>query len=66
MRDYTRSGHPSTYFPPSMAQRAPYNADTPDEARRSVRELRQYGAKVIKVCATGGVFSRDTEPGHSR
>jgi imidazolonepropionase-like amidohydrolase len=56
----------STYFPPSMAQRGPYNADTPDEARRSVRELRKYGAKVIKVCATGGVFSRNTEPGQQQ
>src|SRR3546814_12169784 len=24
---------------------------------------RKYGAEVIKVCATGGVFSRNTEPG---
>ena len=56
----------STYFPPSMAQRGPYNADTPDEGRRSVRELRKYGAKVIKVCATGGVFSRNTEPGQQQ
>jgi imidazolonepropionase-like amidohydrolase len=56
----------STYFPPSMAQRGPYNADSPDEARHSVRELRKYGAKVIKVCATGGVFSRNTEPGQQQ
>ena len=56
----------STYFPPSMEQRNPYNADTPDQARRSVRELRKYGAKVIKICATGGVFSRNTEPGQQQ
>ncbi|HEX8570161.1 MAG TPA: amidohydrolase family protein [Caulobacteraceae bacterium] len=53
----------STYFPPSMQQRAPYNIDSADDARRSVREVRKYGAQVIKICATGGVFSRNTEPG---
>ena len=53
----------STYFPPSMTQRAPYNIDSTDDARRSVREVRKYGAQVIKICATGGVFSRNTEPG---
>lgn len=56
----------STYFPPSMEQEAPFNADTPDEARHSVRELRKYGAQVIKICATGGVFSRNTEPGQQQ
>ena len=56
----------STYFPPSMEQKAPYNADSPDEARKSVRALRKYGAQVIKVCATGGVFSRNTEPGQQQ
>src|SRR5690606_28006705 len=39
---------------------------TPDEVRKRVRELRKYGAKVIKVCATGGVFSRNTEPGQQQ
>ena len=56
----------STYFPPSMEQHNKYNADTPDEGRRSVRELRKYGAQVIKICATGGVFSRNTEPGQQQ
>jgi imidazolonepropionase-like amidohydrolase len=56
----------STYFPPSMEQRNRFNADSPDEARRSVRELRKYGAQVIKICATGGVFSRNTEPGQQQ
>lgn len=56
----------STYFPPSMADRNPYNADTPDEARRSVRAIRKYGAQVIKICATGGVFSRNTESGQQQ
>ena len=55
-----------TYFPPSMAQRNPFNADSPEAGRRSVRELRKYGADVIKICATGGVFSRNTEPGQQQ
>ena len=56
----------STYFPPSMEEKNPYNADGPDEVRKSVRALRKYGAQVIKVCATGGVFSRNTEPGQQQ
>lgn len=56
----------STYFPPSMEEKNKYNADSPDEARKSVRELRKYGAQVIKLCATGGVFSRNTEPGQQQ
>lgn len=56
----------STFFPPSMNQKSPYNADNPDEARARVRELRKYGAQVIKICATGGVFSRNTEPGQQQ
>ena len=56
----------ATYFPPSMEQKNPYNADSPAEGRRSVRELRKYGAQVIKICATGGVFSRNTEPGQQQ
>ncbi|MFZ5843223.1 MAG: amidohydrolase family protein [Pseudomonadota bacterium] len=56
----------STFFPPSMNQKSPYNADNPDDARARVRELRKYGAQVIKICATGGVFSRNTEPGQQQ
>ncbi len=56
----------STYFPPSMKQASPFNADTPDEGRKMVRELRKHGAQVIKICATGGVFSRNTEPGQQQ
>ena len=53
----------STYFPPSMEERNPFSMDSTDDARRSVRSVRKYGAQVIKICATGGVFSRNTEPG---
>lgn len=56
----------STYFPPSMHQNSRYNADSPEEGRKRVRELRKYGAQVIKICATGGVFSRNTEPGQQQ
>lgn len=56
----------STFFPPSMQQKNSYNADNPDDARKSVREMRKYGAQVIKICATGGVFSRNTEPGQQQ
>ena len=53
----------STFFPLSMDEKSPYVADSADEARRNVRTLRKYGAQVIKICATGGVFSRGSEPG---
>lgn len=56
----------STYFPPSMQQKGAYNVDSVDQARHAVRELRKYGAQVIKICATGGVFSRNTEPGQQQ
>jgi imidazolonepropionase-like amidohydrolase len=56
----------STFFPPSMDEKAPFNADSPDEARKVVRTLRKYGAQVIKICATGGVFSHGDEPGQQQ
>jgi len=56
----------STYFPPSMHQENEFNADSPEEGRKRVRQLRKHGAQVIKICATGGVFSRNTEPGQQQ
>lgn len=56
----------STFFPPSMDEVSPYNVDSPEEGRKRVREVRKYGAQVIKICATGGVFSRNTEPGQQQ
>lgn len=53
----------STFFPPSMNEQSPAVADSPDEARKMVRKMRKYGAEVIKICATGGVFSRGDSPG---
>ena len=56
----------STFFPPSMAEKSPALVDSPEEGRKRVREQRKAGAQVIKVCATGGVFSRNTEPGQQQ
>ncbi|PZO89258.1 MAG: Xaa-Pro dipeptidase [Sphingomonas sanxanigenens] len=46
-----------TGLPPSLDRKAPSVIDNPEEARAKVRWLRKYGAQVIKICATGGVFS---------
>jgi len=53
----------STFFPPSMKQRGDAVIDSPDEGRKMVRQLHKYGAQVIKICATGGVFSHGDTPG---
>ncbi|HOZ26972.1 MAG TPA: amidohydrolase family protein [Hyphomonadaceae bacterium] len=55
-----------TGLAPSFDGHSPYNADSPDEGRKRVREIRKYGAEVIKICATGGVFSHNTEPGQQQ
>ena len=44
-------------LPPSYDRKDASIVDSPDEARAKVRWLHKYGAQVIKVCATGGVFS---------
>mgnify|MGYP000232907771 CR=1 FL=1 len=56
----------STFFPPSFNLTSRGVADGPEALRAKVREIRKYGAEVIKVCATGGVFSRNTEPGQQQ
>lgn len=55
----------STFLPPSLEgpRKEEGIGDTPDELKYQVRRQRKFGAEVIKVCATGGVFSRNTEPG---
>ena len=53
----------STFLPPSYNQSSPAVGDSPEELRKRVREQRKYGAEVIKACATGGVFSRNTALG---
>jgi len=56
----------STYLPPSFKSKGVAVGDGAHELRRIVREQRKYGAEVIKICATGGVFSRNTEPGQQQ
>lgn len=44
-------------LPPSWDKQLPSVVNSPAEARAKVRWLHKYGAEVIKICATGGVFS---------
>lgn len=44
-------------LPPSFDKQQPSVINSPEEARAKVRWLHKYGAQVIKICATGGVFS---------
>jgi imidazolonepropionase-like amidohydrolase len=50
-------------FPPSMHQKGEAVVDSPDAGRERVRWMHKYGATVIKICATGGVFSHGDTPG---
>ena len=52
-----------TGLPPSYDKKAPSVISGPGDAREKVRWLRKYGAEVIKICATGGVFSLGDEVG---
>jgi imidazolonepropionase-like amidohydrolase len=44
-------------LPPSLDRKNISVVNSPEEARAKVRWLHKYGAQVIKICATGGVFS---------
>lgn len=55
-----------TFLPPEYHRASPGVADGPQALRDRVRQMRAAGAQVIKVCATGGVFSRNTEPGQQQ
>ncbi|WP_375287027.1 amidohydrolase family protein [Sphingomonas sp.] len=44
-------------LPPSYDKQLPSVVNSPAEGRAKVRWLHKYGAEVIKICATGGVFS---------
>jgi len=50
-------------FPPEMNFKAGGIGDGPWGIRAKVRENIKYGANAIKVCATGGVFSKGTKVG---
>ena len=58
----------STFLPPSLEKEDKEEGigDGPEELRHQVRRQRKFGAEVIKICATGGVFSRNTEPGQQQ
>src|SRR5688500_15981921 len=57
-----------TFLPPSYQkdEKEEGVGDGVEELRHQVRRQRKFGAEVIKVCATGGVFSRNTEPGQQQ
>jgi imidazolonepropionase-like amidohydrolase len=57
-----------TYLPPSMQKKEKEEGigDSPEELKYQVRRQRKFGAEVIKVCATGGVFSRGDHPGQQQ
>lgn len=44
-------------LPPSYKVSDASIVDSPDQGRAKVRWLHKYGAEVVKICATGGVFS---------
>ncbi|HEU4809415.1 MAG TPA: amidohydrolase family protein [Sphingomicrobium sp.] len=46
-------------LPPSLGAKtkSPGIVTSPEDAREKVRWVHKYGAEVIKICATGGVFS---------
>ena len=45
-------------LPPSLGNaQSPGIVTSPEQAREKVRWVHKYGAEVIKICATGGVFS---------
>ena len=50
-------------LPDEFDHRAGGVADGPWAARGVVRKHHKYGADVIKICATGGVLSKGTDPG---
>jgi imidazolonepropionase-like amidohydrolase len=52
-----------TGLPPYYDKKAPSVISGPGDAREKVRWLHKYGAEVIKICATGGVFSLGDEVG---
>lgn len=56
----------SNLLPPSYKAKTERGVNGAEAVRFQVRENRRFGAQVIKVCATGGVFSKNTEPGQQQ
>ena len=50
-------------LPARYADKSEGAADGPWAFRQKVRNNKKYGADVIKICATGGVLSKGTDPG---
>jgi imidazolonepropionase-like amidohydrolase len=50
-------------LPASYDDRSDGAADGPWAFRHKVRQNNKYGVDVIKICATGGVLSKGTDPG---
>jgi imidazolonepropionase-like amidohydrolase len=46
-----------TGLPPYYDKKAPSVVSGPEDGREKVRWMHKYGAEVVKICATGGVFS---------
>jgi imidazolonepropionase-like amidohydrolase len=57
-----------TYLPPELQKKEKEEGigDSNEELKYQVRRQRKFGAEVIKVCATGGVFSRGDTPGQQQ
>ncbi|UTW59365.1 amidohydrolase family protein [Kordiimonas sp. SCSIO 12603] len=53
----------NNFLPPEMKVTSGGVADGTDAVRQKVRENIKYGANAIKLCATGGVFSKGTKVG---
>ena len=50
-------------LPAAYGDRSEGAADGPWAFRQKVRQNKKYGVDVIKICATGGVLSKGTDPG---
>jgi imidazolonepropionase-like amidohydrolase len=53
----------NNYLPSAYGDTSEGAADGPWALRQKVRLNNKYGADVIKICATGGVLSKGTDPG---
>ncbi len=56
----------SNLLPPQYKAITERGVNGVEAIRFQIRENRRFGAEVIKVCATGGVFSKNTEPGQQQ
>ncbi|WP_275897589.1 amidohydrolase family protein [Sphingorhabdus sp. Alg239-R122] len=56
----------NNFLPPSYDAKSEALAEGKAALRARVREHRKYGAEVIKICATGGVFSKGTTVGEQQ